>query len=56
MLVLTRREGESLIIKTPDGQEIKITLTRYRNVQTEVGIEAPNSYLILREENRHDRQ
>ena len=28
MLVLTRREGESLIIKTPDNQEIKVRLTR----------------------------
>ena len=50
MLVLTRREGESLIIKTPDNKEIKVTLTRYRDAQTEVGIEAPSDYLILREE------
>ena len=49
--VSSNKEGESLIIKTPDGQEIKITLTRYRNVQTEVGIEAPKDYVIVREEN-----
>ena len=55
MLVLKRLEGESLIIKTPDGQEIKITLNRYRDVQTEVGIKAPDDYVIVREEKTNNR-
>ena len=55
MLALTRKEGESLIIKTPDNQEIKVILTRYRDAQTEVGIEAPDDHLILREEKNNAR-
>ncbi len=50
MLVLKRREGESLIIKTPDGQEIIVMLTQYRGELTNVGIEAPDDYVIIREE------
>lgn len=49
MLVLTRKEGESLIIKTPDGQEIRIMLTKYRGAITNVGIKAPDAYEIVRE-------
>ena len=37
-------------METPDGKKIKITPTRYRDVQTDVGIEAPDEYMIVREE------
>ena len=50
MLVLTRKEGESLIIKTPDNKEIKVTLTKYLGDKTHVGIDAPANYIIFREE------
>ncbi len=50
MLVLKRREGESLISKTPIGEEVKVMLTSYDGQQANVGIEAPKDYVILREE------
>ena len=50
MLVLTRREGESLLIVTPDNQMITVTLTKCRDVQMEVGVDAPQEFLIVRKE------
>ncbi len=50
MLVLSRKEGESLIIKTPSNEVIKVTLTRYQGQSTSVGIDAPDDYTIVREE------
>ena len=50
MLVLTRREGESIVLETSDGP-IKVTLVAYKsNTETSVGIEAPESVRIMREE------
>jgi len=47
MLVLTRRFGESIRI----GDDIRVTIIeRDHNHQVRVGIEAPNSISILREE------
>lgn len=51
MLILTRRVGEKLYIICPDGSRIEVMITknvgdrRYR-----VGVTAPKSYTILREE------
>ena len=47
MLVLTRREGESLLIVTLDNQMITVTLTKCRELQMEVGVEAPDNFLIV---------
>ncbi|MCP5305544.1 MAG: carbon storage regulator [Chromatiaceae bacterium] len=50
MLILTRREGESIILETSDGP-IRVTLVEYKSsTDTAVGIEAPSSVKILREE------
>ena len=49
MLVLSRREGEAIILETSDGP-IRVTLTEYNGQQTRVGVEAPKSVKILREE------
>lgn len=49
MLILARREGEAIILKTSDGS-ITIRLTEYNGKQTRVGIEAPKSVKVLREE------
>lgn len=46
MLVLTRREGESLII----GDDVKLTILAVKGGQVRVGIEAPKSVAIHREE------
>ncbi|MBD3754342.1 MAG: carbon storage regulator CsrA [Gammaproteobacteria bacterium] len=46
MLVLTRREGESLLI----GDNVKLTILAVKGGQVRVGIEAPQEVSIHREE------
>jgi len=46
MLVLTRREGETLVI---DG-DIKVTVLSIKGNQVRVGIDAPSEVLIHRQE------
>ena len=46
MLVLTRKPGESLYI----GDDIKVTLHGIRGNQVRIGVEAPSSVRIYREE------
>ncbi|MBO1927880.1 carbon storage regulator CsrA [Thiomicrorhabdus sp. 6S2-11] len=46
MLVLTRREGEALVIDS----DIKVTILSVKGSQVRIGIEAPQSVPIHREE------
>lgn len=46
MLILSRRQGESFLI----GNDIKITVLSQRNNQIRIGIDAPRSLPIHREE------
>ncbi|WP_321324411.1 carbon storage regulator CsrA [Thiomicrorhabdus sp.] len=46
MLVLTRKENESLVI----GDDIKLTILSVKGGQVRVGIEAPSEVSIHREE------
>lgn len=46
MLVLTRKPGQSLYI----GDDVKITLQAVRGNQVRIGIDAPSSVRIYREE------
>jgi len=46
MLVLSRRQGESITI----GDDIVVTVVSIKRGQAQVGITAPNSVRILREE------
>lgn len=50
MLLLTRRPTESIIITTPDGTEIVVSLLGIKQNQVKVGIEAPTDVAIVREE------
>jgi carbon storage regulator len=50
MLILSRRSGESIIIK----DDIKVTILQIRNQQVRIGIEAPNNIKIYREEILHE--
>ena len=50
MLVLARRQDESLIITTPSGEEIKILIMDAYHGFAKIGIEAPGDFKILREE------
>ena len=49
MLVITRREGESITVISPDGMEFKITLIQDGKA-ARIGIQAPKDYKILRTE------
>lgn len=46
MLILTRRVGETLII----GDDVRITVLGVRGQQVRVGIDAPKSVTVHREE------
>ena len=46
MLILTRRVGETLMI----GDEVKITVLGVKGKQVRIGIDAPNTVAIHREE------
>ena len=46
MLVLTRREGESVVI----GDQVEVTILEMRGTQVRIGITAPRDVTILRKE------
>lgn len=46
MLILTRKEGESIII----GDNVKVTVLGYRQGEIRIGIEAPREIPVHREE------
>ena len=46
MLILTRKSGESITI----GDDVKITVVEVKGKQVRIGIGAPRSYMIHREE------
>lgn len=49
MLMLSRKEGQRIRLLTSDGP-IWITVARINRGQTTIGIEAPESVVIAREE------
>jgi carbon storage regulator CsrA len=51
MLVLTRREGERVRIRTPDGTEIWVVLVQTERGKARLGIQAPLACEVQREEN-----
>jgi carbon storage regulator len=50
MLILTRRPGESIIIKTPAGEQITVTVLGVKGNQVQIGTAAPADIAIVREE------
>ena len=50
MLVLSRKEGESIILQTETGESIKIQVVNIKGNQVKIGIEAARSVKISREE------
>ena len=50
MLVLTRREGETLIIELPTGETIEVTVLGIKGNQVRIGTDAPDDIAIVREE------
>jgi len=50
MLVLSRRPGETLIVETPDGERIKVTVLEVKGNQVRIGTDAPDDVSIVRKE------
>jgi len=50
MLILTRRPGETLIIETPAGERIQVTVLGIKGNQVRIGTDAPDDIAIVREE------
>jgi len=50
MLVLTRKIGESIIIKTSTGEEIEVVVLDTNGKQVRLGTEAASDVTVLREE------
>ena len=50
MLVLSRKVGETVIITAPDGTQIVLMLVEVRGDKCRIGIDAPMTYTINREE------
>jgi len=50
MLILSRKENESLVLELPNGETITVCLVAYKGDVTKVGINAPDNVTILREE------
>lgn len=50
MLVLTRRPGESIILSLADGTTAKIEVSQVNGGQVRIGVDAPKSIGVDREE------
>ena len=50
MLVLARKPGQKLIMTGPDGQPMTLTVLDVRGELVKIGIDAPRSVSIYREE------
>jgi len=50
MLVLTRKIGESLVIRTSTGEEIEIVVLSARGNQVQIGTNAADDVSVYREE------
>ena len=50
MLVLSRKVGETVIITAPDGTQIVLMHVEVRGDKCRIGIAAPTTYTIHREE------
>ena len=55
MLVLSRKKDETILIKTPEGENIKITVVKIEgsggyNSRVRIGIDAPQKITVLRSE------
>lgn len=50
MLILRRKKGECLVIVTPTGDEIRITIHKTGESAASLRVNAPEGYDIVREE------
>ena len=50
MLILTRKIGEIIVIETPAGEQIDITVLGVKGNQVRIGTSAPLDVTVVREE------
>jgi len=50
MLVLSRKVGETIVITAPDGTQIVLMMVEVRGDKARIGIDAPRTYTVHREE------
>lgn len=50
MLVLSRREGESIVVPLPDGEVLRLVVVQMRGDNVRLGFEAPDSCKVWRQE------
>lgn len=50
MLVLTRREGNAVVLTTPGGEKIEVYLVKIKGKQARIGIEAAKNVIVMRKE------
>lgn len=50
MLVLSRMIGQGVTLSLPSGETVKLKVLNYKGPHTQIGIIAPQSILILRDE------
>jgi carbon storage regulator len=50
MLTLTRRIGESIIIETPAGEQMRVMVLGVDGIKVRLGIDASENVTVLREE------
>jgi carbon storage regulator CsrA len=50
MLVLSRKPGERILLRSDDGEEMEICLVRIGPNNARIGIDAPRRWNIVREE------
>lgn len=54
-LVLTRREGEAILITTPSGETIEVGVKRIKGAQVRIGIKCDRSFDVKRIDQLSDR-
>lgn len=50
MLVLSRKQGEAVVIMNPQGARIEVYVTKIDYNQAKIGIDAPADFKIFRRE------
>jgi len=50
MLVLSRKEGESIVFNLPNGDQVRVCLIEHIGQQTKVGIDAPADIVVSQED------
>lgn len=50
MLILTRRPGETIVIETPSGEKVDVTVLQNNGPQVRLGVTAPKATTIDRQE------